>query len=492
MKLWGFYKIFFILILLTGGVYGVNTIRVIIPETTNDSLWPRSYDNQELYIQSWALQIVNRDTDTSLVWDYFSGYYYDSVYGIFHTDYRELSWNNSDIQKVQITNIDVSSNCNDAITHQWYKLEWFSYSEDFWAMNFNHDANNYVFICVPRDENSNLLSYLWWNAFSELIGTQYFGGIEFDGYVDRSSDHRSQARFIKIEWISSSQNQSKDTPDFENDVRILGNVQKSSLRRDIFQNIFRVIKNPAINNWLQRVNSLSNETWSNTSWGNILLNGRVLYFWSLWANKLVELSGSSDISGSKTLVVEWWDILINWNITDTLGDDDILWIIAIQKDGIWGNIIIDSGVTDIHAIMYADRSLLSSVGWSIADGNTFDSDLANQLYIRGSLFSENTIWWAINSPYTCPFFEDNTCDEVIAKKYDLSFLRRYILVTEVDDQGNETGNTFPWNAWSESEMWDGDSSNNGSQSGKSGYRIYPLVIEYNPSLQTTPPPLLWN
>jgi hypothetical protein len=40
--------------------------------------------------------------------------------------------------------------------------------------------------------------------------------------------------------------------------------------------------------------------------------------------------------------------------------------------------------------MYADRSLVSYDGNEL-NGNTPNSELANQLYIYGSIFTENTI-----------------------------------------------------------------------------------------------------
>lgn len=70
----------------------------------------------------------------------------------------------------------------------------------------------------------------------------------------------------------------------------------------------------------------------------------------------------------------------------------MLGIIALSKNGVGGNIYIDPSVTDIHAILYADRSVLSYDGVKEFDGsNSSASELANQLYIHGSVFSENTI-----------------------------------------------------------------------------------------------------
>jgi len=195
-----------------------------------------------------------------------------------------------------------------------------------------------------------------------------------------------------------------------------------------------------------------------------------------------------DITGVKTIVVEWWDILINGNIIDDAADNDILWIISLEKEGQWWNILIDASVTDVHAILYADKSLLSSFGGGIADGNTLDSNLRNQLYINGSVFSENTTWWALSAPYTCPFYEENVCTVEVAKKYDLWFLRRYILVSDVDADWSPTWVQSPLNGWSESEMWDGDDTNTDTQAWKTWYRTYPFIIEYNSHIQTTPPP----
>jgi hypothetical protein len=64
---------------------------------------------------------------------------------------------------------------------------------------------------------------------------------------------------------------------------------------------------------------------------------------------------------------------------------------AIEKDGKGGNIYIDPDVTDIHAIIYASKSIESYVNNIPADGTTPDNELVNQLYVYGSLFSENTL-----------------------------------------------------------------------------------------------------
>jgi hypothetical protein len=53
-------------------------------------------------------------------------------------------------------------------------------------------------------------------------------------------------------------------------------------------------------------------------------------------------------------------------------------------------------------------------------------------------------------PIICPFYI-SSCDEANAKKYDLNYLRRYILVSEIVD-GMPTGNMYPNNNAAESYM----------------------------------------
>jgi len=475
---------------LLGLVYAVNTNRVTIPETANSATWSKSYASQEIYIQDNSLSIINLDNNTDLEWDYFSWFYHDSAYWPFEMQFSAFSWNSSNSNWVRIT-WTIVNDCNNNTTHIWYKLDGFSYSPNFWAMDFNYNSSNYVYICVPRDENSDEISYLWWNAYSELIGTQHFWGIEFEElYVDNTDDS-NDTRFVKIEWVTSSQNKNIESDKFQDDVRIIWEVQKSNLRKNISQNVYRTILRAPIDNSSKNVSSLWETQWTTTWGGTLLQNGKVLYFSEsgTWATDSVRLSGTTDLAGIKTVVVEWGDVFIDNNILDNASDGDILGIIALQKWWVWWNIIIDRDVTDIHAVMYADRSLLSSVLWDIATGDTPNSNLRNQLYIKWSVFSENTIGgWIENSDslFQCPFYVNNPCTQSLARKHDLSFLRRYILVDELDADDQSTWNLIPQLPGTGSLMTWVDNNR------KQGYREYPLVIDYNPTIQTTPPPFFWN
>ena len=451
-------------------VYAIDTIRVTLPNT---SLTWETYSTQTLQILDDELFLINRDNDTSFIGDFFTWYYHDSAHWRFSMD--DLGSNGVEITSTSVTD------CSDNSTHSWYKLSGFSYNPEFWAMNFDHDSSTYVFICITNDENSWEATYIWWTAYSELIWSQNFNTVPFDAYVDRTADHNSSGRYVKVDGVISSNSFTEIDVTLSEENRVLWSVEKSSLRRDLLQNVYTVIRNQTSSNGSRVVNSLWSSTWTNSWWWELLLENSILYFWDL-AGAEVRLNGDDDIQWIKTLIIEWWNLRIMWNIRNTWNqEEDTLWIIVIEKDKQWWNILIESSVTDIHATLYTDRSLVSSIWGVQADGDTPDSSLANQLYIYGSLFSENTIWGGV-SPYTCPFYESNICNESLAKKYDLSFLRRYILVTELDADNNPTWNMIPNYSWNQSYMGDNNRTNN-------TWRMqYPVVIEYNPNSLSSPPP----
>jgi hypothetical protein len=116
--------------------------------------------------------------------------------------------------------------------------------------------------------------------------------------------------------------------------------------------------------------------------------------------------------------------------------------------------------------MYGDKSFISYNGSEIGAGAA-TAQLKNQLYIYGTLFTENTIGGSVN-PLRCPYYiSDASCDFNTAKKYDLNFMRRYFIQD------------------------DGTPYDNGQSYYPSGHTNYefPMIIEYNPNVQNTPPPL---
>ena len=128
-------------------------------------------------------------------------------------------------------------------------------------------------------------------------------------------------------------------------------------------------------------------------------------------------------------------------MSDIIERESIVAIIALtDSGGNGGNIIIDPSVSDIHAILLAEK-IVSSAG-------------SNQLYIHGSVISHNT-----TSDSVCPYYV-SPC--VNPELYNLENLRKDFSITP--------------------------GTLSSSLEGK--YPTIPLVIEYDGRVMTDPPPIL--
>lgn len=305
-----------------------------------------------------------------------------------------------------------------------------------------------------------------------------------DSYFWAIANNNTTQEGIKVLGLTSSdKTQELTTNQFSDDIRIVWKIIKSSFRKDILQKVFTLTK--SLENTSVSIIPQVRDLWWNT-WTTTLNNGQIVqegtiqvYKWITW--KYVEVRGD-EVVWAKTLVVIGWDVYITGNITNSSGND-ILGIIAIREAGQGWNIYIHPSVTDIHAVLYGERSLMSATDTSnngvidtaeIHNQNTPISTLANQLYIQWSLFSENTIWGSRSSPIECPYYVSCATSRD-AQPYDLNFLRRYVRIDTDDDDVADT------------------IANGGNSSIGAGatYPDYPIVIEYNSNLQNNPPPLFY-
>ena len=316
---------------------------------------------------------------------------------------------------------------------------------------------------------------------SDIIGKTAYHGV--------AGNNNSYQAWVKILGNTASKNvQEIVTDQFDGDVRILGNIEKPLARKDIQTRVYELIRNipwDTTGNLIISTTNLQSGTWNDSS-----LQATALY-WNaaLYASTWVTLQGASNIEGNKTLIVEG-DIYISGNLRDA-DNDALLWLIALSKNGKWWNIYINPDVTDIHAILYADKSVISAndmnANWFIEateeydGGNSVASDLNRQLYIKGSIFSENTIWGSRKNPIACPYFVNTGCDIETAQKYDLNYLRRYF---RYDSDGN---GSLDAQSWLQSFAW---WSSRWSRSTE--FQDYPVIIEYDSRIQQTPPPFFGN
>lgn len=316
---------------------------------------------------------------------------------------------------------------------------------------------------------------------SDIIGKTAYHGV--------AGNNNSYQGWVKILGNTASKNvQEIVTDQFDGDVRILWNIEKPLARKDIQTRVYELIRNIAGDTSGNRIISTTNLQ-SNT-WNDSGLQATALYWnTALYASTWVTLQGTSNIEWNKTLIVEW-DIYISGNLRDT-DNDALLWLIALSKNGKWGNIYINPDVTDIHAILYADKSVISAndtnANWFIESteeydgGNSIASDLNRQLYINGSIFSENTIGGSRKNPIACPYFVNTWCNTETAQKYDLNYLRRYFRYDSDNNGSLDTssglqsfaGGTARWSRSIE-------------------FQDYPVIIEYDARIQQTPPPFFGN
>ena len=202
------------------------------------------------------------------------------------------------------------------------------------------------------------------------------------------------------------------------------NLVKWEFRWKIKKNVYSLIKsmtNGSVVNWVKYID-----------WSNIEISWNDLWY--------------------ETLIVKNWNVIINWDLNS---DNKKLWIIVLKDNylidsdynNMW-NIYINKNVNQINAIIYADWAFRSAdKNWNIYQ----DSELNTRLKLIWSLFTRNTIWWAVkaSTAYTLPWWQETT-DFNLASVYDLNYIRK------VNNLCN----------------WPDD---------------YSFLIKYNSSIQTDPP-----
>lgn len=171
----------------------------------------------------------------------------------------------------------------------------------------------------------------------------------------------------------------------------------------------------------------------------------------------------------ETLVVKNWNIIISGDLNTS---NNKLWLIVLKDNystlnwynDKW-NVYVKPNVRYINASIYADGWLISVWNDWLAfpvDNSERTYSLKNQLYMKWTLSTRNTIGWSILAwwKYILPWWTQTDSFD-LAMQYDLNYIRR-------------------WSLW-----WDTNSNwllDNGEYSDA-------FIIEYNPNIQLDPPKL---
>lgn len=216
--------------------------------------------------------------------------------------------------------------------------------------------------------------------------------------------------WVNIFWVKqiNSDSRTNITSQWNN----FSNLSESKMRSEIKKSAYNYIK-PMTNN--QVVNKVKYINWE-------------------------DITISWNITDYETLVVENWNIIINW---DLWWNSKPLWIIVLKdnykvQNGYsdkW-NIYIKPNVRNVNAVIYADWWLISvDTSWNLytSDSTTRTNELNNSLTIKWSMFTRNTVWWAIlfNWSYLLPWWIETT-DFDKAMIYDLNYLRTWKVCTTND------------------------------------------------------------
>jgi hypothetical protein len=184
---------------------------------------------------------------------------------------------------------------------------------------------------------------------------------------------------------------------------------------------------------------------------------------------LLVVNGSTGVTswpaGKRTLIVKDGDVTIENDLLNPSGKP--IAIIAItENDRSKGNIRIKPSVKNLEVSLYADGTVLSWNGvTNVADDPSTGPD---QLYLHGTLISNNTIGGSSVTPARCPVLMTDSCTAAEAKKWDLNFFRFY--QKDPDGAGPLTGV--------------GTAATGVPPSGTD----YPFIIRFDPKIISDPPP----
>lgn len=315
-----------------------------------------------------------------------------------------------------------------------WSLSWYAWSENAGYIDFS----------TPSDNSYDWVNYtpgikvFSWYAWSDNLGYLPFTEVSVD------TNFKNKTKILWNIWW-------KKAFDIEYNLWVkFSNVNTNKLINDIRKNI-----------WLMTRNIQSGNM--NTAWNtNNFLKSFSYYKGTNINNPWAKL----DTNHLKSIVVEWWNIYIDADVSRDNAVNAARAIIAIKdENGNGWNIYIAGNVRNIYSSLIAEGTIYS---WDQSEVyNDQTSKLTqlpkNQLYIFWSVISRNTIGGGSLTPNpVCPFTEGN-CTYSNSYKYDFNYFRSY----DPHDSGS---------------LW----------SDKTWYNEYSVIIESDPQIQGSSPPWLEN
>jgi hypothetical protein len=227
---------------------------------------------------------------------------------------------------------------------------------------------------------------------------------------------------------------------------------------------------------------------------------------TLWTPNIT--TNKMSVTWENTLIVQWWNLYITNDIYNT-NKNSILTIIVKRdewnrrKNG-W-NVYIHPNVTNIDAVIIAEWSILNfniSSSPQVLTKSNASSSLRKQLLIYWAINTKNTLWDSTNSSIGTDHYENGlTWSGEIYSLWNLrafqpmwnsaisSWNCNYVInwsnVTAMNTNSTAETYAFAWKRqcfrdWT--ALW----------TLRTTEKLAPIVIEYNPLLQSNPPRILQN
>lgn len=230
---WGkklaFLLITFVVVFFSGVSFADNVSHIFTWQSATSNGSNNSLISVGAPYTSWSdtLKYINKWENSSIIWNYFEGYYYDSIYGYFKVDHLPNKQEN-----IRIT--WATSKCP---TGYWYKLWWYAYSDYYGFIDFDYNSNVFVYYCLSD-------WVLHWHAYNETLWFQNFEGITFPIKVEptRVAELTSTGVFINDE--SQIIDQERNVVESAEN----SNFSKSTIQNDVFEfdvdkeSLFYIIK----------------------------------------------------------------------------------------------------------------------------------------------------------------------------------------------------------------------------------------------------------
>ena len=474
--------------------------------------------------QEKSLNISNYITDISkLNWYDLKTHIWTNNFFLKFQDIKLETWN----EISWIDNYSIYNNYSGLYPWKWNmnKTNWINSNKlkfipktIWWISNSNTNVAlytnlNYKLNTLTSKEIKLPWIQTWFNNYWPYE-TSHFLDITWTYYQTGSTSSTIVISEIDVRWITQTRNDSLWTSAWvwatttdNNTFQDFSNISLYDIKTQVKRNVEQLLAWVSNRNyaWTWTISNFNFD--SSTPWIK-LQNNSVLYL--RW-DSIINCWNVCNIYWKKTIIVENGNLFIASDM-EYVDDNSILGIILIWNTDLWNTsqLRISENITNWVWIVFSEGPVLS-VNWNNTKiynwWNTTNEDLVHQLYWKWSFATRNTVWWSIKDatwvcPYWTPDYNKATCTLDTARWYDLIYLRRY---ARVNTSYYDTVTTNPMWDWKiplnidkkdiKIAGWDSFKQNTWAKTvwslpkPQTNNFDAPLIIEYDPRIQSNPP--LW-